>query len=299
VAVDCSRSSAAVPDGVEHLLAGLPVVVLALGGPAGDALADTLDARLDDDVTLGAVQEAVQANPQAAVALAAHLRGHGHRSIGEGLVAESATYSLLQSGPEYERWRSHRLPPAASVEPGAEAVAVERTGNDLAVTLNRPDQRNAFNAAMRDGLLAALDVAMADPDVRVVLSGHGPAFCSGGDLTEFGTSADPATAHIVRLRRNVGLALAAIADRVEARVHGACVGAGVELPAFAHRVVAAPGTTFWLPEISMGLIPGAGGTVSIPGRIGRQRTLVCALLGQHLDAETALTWGLIDEIMTP
>jgi len=299
VAVDCSRSSVAVPSDIEHLVAGLPVVVVAVGGVAGDVVAGTLDARVDDDATLGAVQEAMQANPQAAVALAAHLRGHAHRSIGEGLVAESATYSLLQSGPEYQRWRSDRPPPSASTDAGLEAVAVERAGNTLAVTLNRPDQRNAFNAAMRDELLAALDVATADPEVRVVLTGRGPAFCSGGDLTEFGTSVDPATAHIVRLRRNVGLALAAIADRVEARVHGSCVGAGVELPAFAHRVVAAPGTTFWLPEISMGLIPGAGGTVSIPGRIGRQRTMMLALLGQHLDAETALNWGLIDEIATP
>jgi enoyl-CoA hydratase/carnithine racemase len=79
-------------------------------------------------------------------------------------------------------------------------------------------------------------------------------------------------------------------------VHGACVGAGVELPAFASRVVADPGARFRLPEVAMGLVPGAGGTVSLPRRIGRQRTCRLALTGEWLDAETALRWGLVDEL---
>jgi enoyl-CoA hydratase/carnithine racemase len=83
---------------------------------------------------------------------------------------------------------------------------------------------------------------------------------------------------------------------VEVRLHGACVGAGIELPAYARRVVASPGTRFLLPEVAMGLIPGAGGTVSIPRRIGRWRTLFLALSGDVVDAATALSWGLVDEI---
>jgi enoyl-CoA hydratase/carnithine racemase len=77
------------------------------------------------------------------------------------------------------------------------------------------------------------------------------------------------------------------------------VGAGIELPAFVGRIVAAPGTAFRLPEIGMGLIPGAGGTVSIPRRIGRWRTLWLALTGDALDVPTALSWGLIDAIEEP
>ena len=73
-------------------------------------------------------------------------------------------------------------------------------------------------------------------------------------------------------------------------------GAGVELAAFAGRVTAPAGTTFRLPEVSMGLIPGAGGTASIPRRIGRWRTLYLALSGVVLDAATAAQWGLIDEV---
>jgi enoyl-CoA hydratase/carnithine racemase len=78
--------------------------------------------------------------------------------------------------------------------------------------------------------------------------------------------------------------------------HGACVGAGVELAAFAGHVKATPDAFFQLPEVSMGLIPGAGGTVSITRRIGRQRTAWMALTGGRVDAATALEWGLIDDI---
>jgi enoyl-CoA hydratase/carnithine racemase len=83
---------------------------------------------------------------------------------------------------------------------------------------------------------------------------------------------------------------------MEVHVHGPCVGAGVEIPAFAGRVIAAAGTTFTLPEVAMGLIPGAGGTVSIPRRVGRWRALYLAMTGRALDARTALSWGLIDRI---
>jgi enoyl-CoA hydratase/carnithine racemase len=130
----------------------------------------------------------------------------------------------------------------------------------------------------------------------VVLCGNGPSFCSGGDLDEFGTAPTPVEAHTVRTSRNAGVALAAIADRVEVHVHGTCVGAGVELPAFASRVIAHSQTTFLLPEVSMGLVPGAGGTSSIPRRIGRHRAAYFGLCRTSINAETALTWGLVDEI---
>ena len=115
-------------------------------------------------------------------------------------------------------------------------------------------------------------------------------------LGEFGDLPDPATAHGVRSTRNPGRLLARIAERTEAQVHGACIGAGVELPAFARRVVARPGTFFQLPELSMGLVPGAGGTASLPRRIGRQRTAWMALSGERVSLETARQWGLVDDL---
>jgi enoyl-CoA hydratase/carnithine racemase len=87
-----------------------------------------------------------------------------------------------------------------------------------------------------------------------------------------------------------------LADRTTCKLQGACIGAGIELPAFAGRIEARADAFFELPEVGMGLIPGAGGTVSIPRRIGRLRTARMALGGERLSADIALKWGLIDAI---
>ena len=81
------------------------------------------------------------------------------------------------------------------------------------------------------------------------------------------------------------------------QVHGACIGAGVELSAFARTVVADPTAFFRLPEVAMGLIPGAGGTVSLPRRIGRQRAAHLAISGNVLEVPTAEGWGLVDRVV--
>jgi enoyl-CoA hydratase/carnithine racemase len=177
-------------------------------------------------------------------------------------------------------------------------VRIDREGPALHVTLTRADARNALDTAMRDQLVDALQLASLDDSITEVhLRGEGPAFCAGGDLDEFGARPDPATAHLVRMLQSVGRAIHSVADRVTAHVHGACRGSGVELPAFAGRVVASQSATFGLPEVSLGLIPGAGGTVSLPLRIGRHRTAWLALTGQTVDAATALEWGLVDELV--
>jgi enoyl-CoA hydratase/carnithine racemase len=85
-------------------------------------------------------------------------------------------------------------------------------------------------------------------------------------------------------------------ERVVARVHGACIGAGIEIPSFAGRIVARSDSFFQLPELAMGLVPGAGGTVGITRRIGRWRTAYLALSGVRLDVGTALDWGLVDAV---
>jgi len=208
---------------------------------------------------------------------------------------ESATYSLLQAGPEHQSWLASRA--RRKFDDEEDVVLMSRESTTLHLTLNRPHRRNAFNAAMREELLDGLEVASVDTTIeRVVIDGAGGNFCSGGDLDEFGTLADPASAHLLRVERSVGQAIHRLRDRVTVVVHGACIGAGVELPAFAGRIVAAPDATFALPEIGMGLVPGAGGTVSIPRRIGRERFTRMALAGEAIDAPTALAWGLIDEV---
>lgn len=252
----------------------------------------------DPVAALRTVRAAVGRDPHAATVLAGLLRTTEALPVPAALDVESFAYSTLLGGPEFAAWLARRgerpLPPPATAEP----VLLARDGAVLHVTLNRPERRNAYGREVRDALVAALRIAVLDAGIgRVVLDGAGRSFCSGGDLDEFGTTPDLVTAHFVRTRGGAGRLLHELAGRIEARVHGACIGAGIELPAFAARVVADRGATFRLPEVGMGLIPGAGGTVSIPRRIGRWRTLYLALGDTTIDAGTAAGWGLVDEVL--
>jgi hypothetical protein len=282
-------------------LAELPCPTAALSegmlAPAAEALVAEFDVVVESRAALERVADSAHAHPLAAQALAQLLRLSSGRPVHDGLVAESLVYATLQSGPEFAAWLSARPPPKARPPSAGPAVRVERVGSCLELWLNRPEKRNAFSAEMRDALCEALVVAMMDPDIEAVaLLGEGPAFCSGGDLDEFGTLSDPSTAHAIRSTRHPARWLHALHTRVRCVVHGPCIGAGIELPAFATQVVARPDATFSLPELSMGLVPGAGGTVSLPRRIGRQRTAWLALTGDSIDSETALAWRLVDAI---
>jgi hypothetical protein len=249
-----------------------------------------------DDPALGELLHGVAARPLASTSLAVLLRRTPHADVDAGLAAESAVYSMLQSGPEFAEWLAARAV-AAGVPDHGEPVRSERHGDRLVITLDRPHRHNAVNEQLRAALAAALLVPLADESITAVeLRGAGPSFCSGGDLAEFGRFPDPATAHVSRLTRSVGHLLHLLRERVVVHLHGNCIGAGVELPAFAARVVATPSTVFSLPELSLGLIPGAGGTVSLPARIGRHRTALLALTARPIDTPTALRWGLVDEI---
>ena len=252
--------------------------------------------RTEDDLEKAA--SAVVARPLASAALVDLLRHTEKMGLHDALVAESLTYSVLQAGPEFAVWAAthpaERAAPSASSEP---AVLVSRTGDRLDIVLNRPERHNAYSVEMRDALTEALELAAADASLHeIVLSGRGPSFSAGGDLSEFGSRPDPATAHAVRAARNAARLLSHCAERARAEVHGACIGAGAELAAFAAFVIARPDAYFELPEVTMGLVPGAGGTASIPRRIGRQRTAFLALTGARIDAKTALEWGLVDSI---
>ncbi len=215
--------------------------------------------------------------------------------MADGLVAESAAYSVLQAGPEFAAWRAAH--PARAGRDEGRRVRVERRGDILELTLTRPARRNALDAQMRDELMDALALGAADQAITgIEWRGEGRAFCAGGDLDEFGTRPDPASAHVVRLQRSVARALARLDKPVVSYLHGACMGSGIELAAFTTTVIAAPDTQIALPEIGLGLVPGAGGTVSLPRRIGRLRTAWLAFTGEAIDAPTAHAWGLVDRI---
>jgi enoyl-CoA hydratase/carnithine racemase len=216
-----------------------------------------------------------------------------------GVITESLAYSTLQSGPEFGRWLAERGP--ATMPDIPEPVHAERDGDVLRVRFNRPRRHNAFSTDMRAALLEVLEVARLDPSLtRMVLSGNGESFCSGGDLAEFGTFADPASAHLARTRYSPALVLDEITARLgtscRAEVHGQVLGSGLEMAAFCGHVTCRPGATLGLPELAIGLIPGAGGTVSVTRRIGRWRTAYLVLSGQTIDPATALDWGLVDEL---
>jgi hypothetical protein len=301
-------SDAGAPDAeaiaaAEAGLTALPCPAVALDTDGSRSTATLLRAHFDVVVSsqeeLEPILLAIRRTPLAAMALVQLLRQSAGLDVHQGLIAESLVYSTLQSGPEFGEWLSARPAPTVhgpSLEP---PVLMRRSDARLELTLNRPEKRNAFSAQMRDTLAEGLRTAVCDSSItEVILRGAGPAFCSGGDLDEFGTLPDPATAHAVRSTRNPGRLLAQCAHRARAELHGACVGAGIELAAFAGQVTASEDAFFQLPELAMGLVPGAGGTVSIPRRIGRQRTGYLALSGLSVDAPTAHQWGLIDEIRT-
>jgi enoyl-CoA hydratase/carnithine racemase len=236
----------------------------------------------------------VTASPKAAATLVDLLRLTSDMSLQDGLVAESMAYSMLLAGPEFARWRAGR--PRRGPEPVPDPVVlVERIDDELRVTLNHPVRHNCFSRWIRDGLVEAFDLALLDPSIGSIrLAGRGRSFCSGGDLDEFGTATDETAAHLIRLDRSVAARASYCRDRLRAVLHGACIGAGIEIPSFAGRIEARDDAFFQLPELAMGLVPGAGGTVGITRRIGRWRTAYLALSGIRLDLDTALAWGLVD-----
>lgn len=284
IVVGVSRTP--LPRSAEPLLESL-TCTLAPAGP-GRAWASGSHDDLD------AIAATVAAAPRAAVTLAGLLRVTARAEVADGLLAESLAYSMLLAASEFAAWRART--PQRLIPERADPVLLERTGDVLTVTLDRPDRHNAFGRAVRDGLLDGLAVAEYDGTIReVVLRGNGRSFCSGGDLDEFGTATEVAAAHLVRLRQSAGHAVHHLSGRVRVVLHGACIGAGIEVPSFAGRVQARDDAWFQLPELSMGLVPGAGGTVGITRRIGRWRTAFLALTGRPIGVDTALAWGLVDE----
>jgi enoyl-CoA hydratase len=240
----------------------------------------------------------IEAAPLAALVLVQLLRATEGMDVFRALTFESLAYATLQAGTEFRRWLAQATAGARSAVTEAGApVLLERHGTHLRLRLNRPARRNALSVEMRDGLVEALELVAADPSIAAVsISGEGKCFSAGGDLVEFGTAPDPSVAHAVRSTRSVPALLARCAPRLTFHVHGAAVGAGIEMAAFGRHVAATTDAFFQLPEIRYGLIPGCGGCVSIPRRIGRLRTAYLALSARRLDARTAHAWGLVDAL---
>ena len=240
--------------------------------------------------------EMIHANPVAATIGAQVLRLSSGLSLLEALQVESFAYSTLLGGAEFRRWQDTSKRGTSTPVP-ADPVLVLRDGNKITLQLNDPDNRNAMSAVMRDALYEALANILDDPSKPdLILVGGGKCFSTGGSLPEVGTARDLAAAHVARSLHSCATALDALGERATVRLHGACIGSGIEVAAAAHRRIAGPDTWFQLPELTMGLIPGAGGTATLARAIGRHRTLWMLLTAKRIGAAQALDWGLVHAI---
>ncbi|MCD0499689.1 3-hydroxyacyl-CoA dehydrogenase NAD-binding domain-containing protein [Achromobacter sp. MY14] len=152
---------------------------------------------------------------------------------------------------------------------------------------------NSLSAALRAELHAAIQAALADESVQaLVLVGDGAFFCCGAEIREFNT---PMSTREPTLRSVIAL-IEGASKPVTAAIHGAALGGGLELALGCHYRVALGGASLGLPEVKLGVLPGAGGTQRLPRIIGVERALTMIAQGDAIDAATALDWGLLDEV---
>ena len=172
---------------------------------------------------------------------------------------------------------------------------IAREGDVAVITLNNPPV-NALNLAMRDGLVAALDVANKDEAAKaILLICAGRTFIAGADITEFDKAQKGANESAFGKAQD---AFDAVKKPIVAAIHGTALGGGLEVAMCCHYRVAAGNAKFGQPEVNLGLIPGAGGTQRLPRLVGVPKALEMIATGKPIGAEDALANGLIDEIVT-
>ena len=162
--------------------------------------------------------------------------------------------------------------------------------------LNDPETRNSLSQEMREGILAGLERFDADPEVRcVVLAGSEKVFASGADIRALAARAlgEPADASGVEFWRRI----AAVRTPLVAAVSGYALGGGCELALACDMIVADQKARFGQPEITLGIIPGGGGTQRLTRAIGKQRAMEYILTGRVFDAEVAASWGLVNKVV--
>jgi enoyl-CoA hydratase len=172
-------------------------------------------------------------------------------------------------------------------------VLVERHGAILVITMNRPRVRNAVNQAMSHGIAAAVDLLDADPALHVgILTGAGETFCSGMDLKAFVNGERPE----IEGRGIAGISEAPPKKPLIAAVEGYALAGGCEIMLACDLVVAAETAKFGIPEVTRGLVAGAGGLLRLPQKIPTQIALEYALTGAHFSAGEARSWGLVNRL---
>lgn len=163
-------------------------------------------------------------------------------------------------------------------------------GDVAVITLNSPPV-NALSANVREGLFEGFKAAVADPAAKaIVLICEGRTFIAGADITEFGgASRGPSLFDVQEMMENAP-------KPVIAAIHGTALGGGLEVALVAHYRVAVPSARLGLPEVNLGLLPGAGGTQRLPRVAGPEKALEMMTSGRHAPASEALAMGLVDEL---
>jgi enoyl-CoA hydratase/carnithine racemase len=179
------------------------------------------------------------------------------------------------------------------------AVLYEKNNAVAWITLNRPATLNAVNLAMRDELWEALQAIRDDPDVRLaIIKGAGDrAFSAGADITEFGSAPNYFAARQARRDRDLWGIMLALNKPLIAATHGYAFGAGCEMALACDLRIAAEGSSFAMPEVSLGYIPSAGGTQLLPRTIRQTAAARMILSGEAIDAATALRLGLVHRVV--
>lgn len=179
-----------------------------------------------------------------------------------------------------------------------ETILVERSGGVAIVTINRPEKRNALNIQTRAEGAAVLDQLRADDSVRVaVITGAGDkAFIAGADIGEFATRTAIAQREVM-LDRSLFNAIDGFPKPIIAMVNGYCLGGGCEVALACDIRVASDNASFGQPEINLGIIPGGGGTQRLTRLVGEGRAMEMILSGEIIDAQAALSIGLVNHVV--
>lgn len=176
-------------------------------------------------------------------------------------------------------------------------VLITQADHVLEVLLNRPEKKNALTRAMYQALIDAFHRADRDDAIRVILlSGAGDIFTAGNDIRDF---QDRATTEETVHASPFLEALSTLRTPLVAAVNGAAIGVGTTMLAHADLVVASSTARFVMPFTSLGLVPEAASSLLFPRLVGLQRANALLLLGEPLDAETALAWGLVNKVTEP
>ncbi len=182
---------------------------------------------------------------------------------------------------------------------GFETIIYEKKERIGYVTLNRPRALNSYSVQMRDELYEALLAIKDDDEVRVALfQGAGEkAFCAGADLTEFLTAPSVVEARQIRARRDLWRLFVHMPQPLIAAIHGYCLGSGIEIAMCCDIRIAADDAQFGLPEVGLGILPGAGGTQTIPRVIGPSRALDMLLTSRWIKSDEAYRSGLVNRVV--